>query len=46
MKGKNIKAFGLRKLIFYKELTLSKELVLSRKNSPKEFLEVLVVLGN
>ena len=37
---------GLRELIFYRELTLSKELVLSKKNSSKEFLEVLVVLGN
>ena len=46
MKGKNIKMLGLRELIFYRELTLSKELVLSRKNSSKEFLDVLVVLFN
>ena len=46
MKGKNIKAFDLRELIFYKELTLNRELILSRENSSKKFLEVLVVLGN
>jgi hypothetical protein len=46
MKGKNIKMLGLRELIFYRELILSRQLTLSRENSSKEFLEVLVVLGN